>query len=355
MKSFKNVLVITALICLTLITDLSLGGNGDRAGQAGVTELLINPWARSSGWGGINISGSRGVEAMFLNVAGMPFTQRTEISFTHTKWLKGSDINLNAAGFVQKLGEASSLGISIMAMDFGDIQKTTVDQPEGGLGYFSPQFFNISASYAKAFSQSIYGGVTFKILTQSIADVKASGFAFDAGIQYVTGWNEAKDNLKFGITLKNIGSPMKFTGDGLSFRGDPPVDATYLMTIEQRSEKFELPSLVAIGASYDWQLAEAHKLTWAFAFYSNSFTNDQYGLGVEYSFKKLFSVRGGYTYEKKITKAEETMTASKGLSGGVSVDVPLGKEKNKFFGIDYSYRTTEFFDGTHSFGIRFTL
>ncbi|MBK5284896.1 MAG: DUF3308 domain-containing protein, partial [Bacteroidia bacterium] len=31
-----------------------LAGNNDRAGQAGATELLINPWARSSGFGGAN-------------------------------------------------------------------------------------------------------------------------------------------------------------------------------------------------------------------------------------------------------------------------------------------------------------
>jgi hypothetical protein len=329
-------------------------GNGDRAGQAGSSELLINPWARGAGWAGVNIAGSRGVEALFLNVAGLPFTKKTEVYFTHTQWLKGSETNINAGGVALKVGEASAIGIGIVAMDFGDIIETTVDQPEGGLGYYTPQFFNVTASYAKSFSNSIYGGVSFKVISQSIADVKASGFAFDAGIQYVTGWNETSDDLKFGITLKNVGSPMKFTGDGLSFRGNPPVESNYQMTLEQRSERFELPSLVAIGASYDWQLAEQHLLTVAGAFTSNSFTEDQFGLGLEYTFKKLFSVRTGYAYEKDITSAEETLTASKGLAGGLSVDIPLGKS-DKRLGIDYAYRTTEFFDGTHSFGLRLRL
>jgi len=329
-------------------------GNGDRAGQAGSSELLINPWARGSGWAGVNVAGSRGVEAMFLNVAGLPFLEKTEVSFTHTKWLKGSETNINAGGIAMKVGESSAIGVAIVAMDFGDIIETTVDQPEGGLGYFTPQFFNVTASYAKSFSNSIYGGISFKILSQSIADVKSSGFAFDAGIQYITGWNEKADDLKFGITLKNVGSPMKYSGDGLSFRGDPPEESNYQMTLEQRADRFELPSLVAIGVSYDMQLAEQHKLTLAGAFTSNSFTEDQFGLGAQYTFKEMFSLRTGYAYEKDITSADETLTASKGLTGGVTVELPMGKGGKKL-GIDYSYRTTQFFDGTHSFGLRLEL
>ena len=34
--------------------------------------------------------------------------------------------------------------------------------------------------------------------------------------QYLTGDNE---NIHFGIALRNIGPTMKFSGDGLSFRG----------------------------------------------------------------------------------------------------------------------------------------
>ena len=54
------------------------------------------------------------------------------------------------------------------------------------------------------------------MISEQISNVGASGIALDAGIQYVTG---AKDNLKFGISLKNVGPRMSFSGDGLSFRG----------------------------------------------------------------------------------------------------------------------------------------
>ena len=43
----------------------TIAGNKDRSGQAGASELLINPWARSSGWGGVNVANSFGLESIY--------------------------------------------------------------------------------------------------------------------------------------------------------------------------------------------------------------------------------------------------------------------------------------------------
>ncbi len=348
--------IIYSCLAVTLLTGSSqvIAGNEDRAGQAGATELLINPWARSSGWGGINIANVRGLESQFNNVAGLAFTKKTEIGFTYTDWMSGSDVSINAFGLAQKLGETGVLGLGIMSVGFGDIEITTNDLPEGGIGSFKPQFLNIGLSYAKSFSNSIYGGLTVRLISQSSSDVKATGLAFDAGIQYVTGFNEAKDNLKFGISLKNVGTPMKYSGDGLSFRGDPPVSTTYQQTIQSRTEDFELPSLVNIGASYDFKLAENHRLTLVGSFTSNSFTYDQFGVGFEYSFKEMVALRGGYLSEKNIASDQDRLTALTGLNGGISFDLPLGKGGKKI-GIDYSYRSTDLFNGSHGIGARLIL
>ncbi len=217
--------IISSVLTASLILggSAAFAGNEDRAGQAGATELLINPWTRSSGWGGINIANVRGLESQFNNVAGLAFTKKTDVHFSYTDWMKGSDVKINSFGLAQKVGETGVLAIGIMSMSFGDILITTNDLPEGGIGSYKPQYFNLGLSYAKSFSNAIYGGITVRVISESSSDVKAQGVAFDAGIQYVTGFNEAKDNLKFGISLKNVGTPMKFTGDGLSFRGNPPV------------------------------------------------------------------------------------------------------------------------------------
>ena len=345
---------VAALLCV--LPALVFAGNEDRAGQAGASELLINPWARSSGWGGVNIAGVKGVDAMYLNIAGTAFTKSTDVSFTSTEWLSGSSMRINSLGLSQKVGESGALGLYVMSMDVGDIQQTTTENPEGGIGTFSPQFINLGLSYSKAFSNSIYGGIQMKIVSQSINDVKAQGMAFDAGIQYITGTNEDEDNLKFGISIKNVGAPMQYSGDGLSFRGIVPINGNSL-TVEQRSEKFELPSLVNIGVAYDFALAEDHALTAAGSFTSNSFSRDQFVIGAQYGFKEMFMLRGAYTIDASGSESDEDIdevNALTGLSGGLSVQIALGKS-GKTLGIDYSYRASDPFDGSHSFGARISL
>jgi hypothetical protein len=344
-------------IALTIVSIVGPGiqvkaGNPDRAGQAGATELLINPWARSSGWGSCNSGSVHGVEAIFGNVAGVAFTKKTDIVVTHTQWLKGSDVNLNAFGFAQKLGESGALGFAVMAMDFGDIPVTTTESPDGGVGTFSPALVNINLCYSKIFSHSIYGGVNVKVIDESISNVNAGGLAVDAGIQYITGSNEDKDNLKFGIALKNVGTPMKFGGDGLSTRVTTATG--YELTIEQRSAGFEIPSLVNIGVTYDIRIEQDHRVSVAGTFTSNSFSQDQYALGLEYAFKNYFMLRGGFTYEENIFDDDLRTNVYTGPSAGFTVQVPLGKT-GKTFGLDYSYRATNPFSGTHSFGARFSL
>ncbi len=335
-----------------LVTGIAVGGNDNRAGQAGATELLINPWARSAGWMNANTATVRGLDAQFLNVAGTAFTKKTEVGFTHTTWLKGSDVNINAFGLSQHVGEAGALTLGIMSMDFGDIPVTTAEQPEGGLGTYKPQFLNIAVSYAKAFSNSIYGGLAVRIISESVGDVRAQGFAFDAGIQYVTGFNKERDNLRFGIALKNVGAPMRYSGDGLSFKGTTPYGTT--LTVSQKADKFELPSLVNIGGAYDYKIGEMHKLTLAATFFANSFTKDQTNVGLEYGFKKLFNLRVAYSFEKDGSKSDMTTNAYTGLGAGLTVSVPIGKS-GKMLDLDYSYRDTNPFDGTHSFGLVFKL
>jgi len=56
---YLSVVLIAAFIVPATVT--LKAGNKDRTGQAGATELLINPWARSSGWGSANMSRVRGL------------------------------------------------------------------------------------------------------------------------------------------------------------------------------------------------------------------------------------------------------------------------------------------------------
>lgn len=356
MRNMINQKVMASAAAL-LLSAAVFAGNEDRAGQAGATELLINPWSRSSGFAGANSAFCRGLEAQFLNVAGTAFTRKTELLFSRTSWLVGTDIHIAAFGFSQKVGTTGVLGLGIMSMNFGDIDITTTELPEGGIGTYSPQFMNIGLSYAKAFSDNIYGGLNLKVISESISDLSARGVALDAGIQYVTGkW----DQVKFGIALKNVGPRLKFEGDGLSFKAPLPNGNNGTMTVEQRSEPFEIPSLINIGLGYDFYFSadsanrKTHRLTAAGNFTSNSFSKDEIRIGIEYAYKGWLMVRAGYGYEKGITNQDERTSAFTGPTAGFSLELPMGKSGSTF-ALDYSYRFTNPFNGCHAIGARINL
>ena len=157
---------------------------------------------------------------------------------------------------------------------------------------------------------------------------------------------------------------MVFTGDGLSFR---TVNATGVpMTLEYRSQDFEMPTQLSMGVSYTIhikpqvdtvsnKITTDHNIEFSTAFISNSFAYDQFAFGVEYSYKKLFQLRAGYLYEKDITDAISRTIAYTGPSMGASVMIPMNKEKGSFMSIDYAYRTTANFSGIHTIGVRIIL
>jgi len=289
---------------------------------------------------------------MYNNVAGMAFTPNTELIFAYTDWMKGSDIKVMSFGIAQRVSESGVFGLSVMSMNFGEIDITTINL-EGGVGQFSPRYMNIGLSYAKAFSNSIYGGLTLKIINESIADANAQGVAIDAGIQYITGEME---NVKFGISLRNVGPKMVFSGDGFSLKTFVPNNNNQFTTT-QRNAAFELPAQLNIGGAYDF-LFDLSRFTLAANFSSNSFTKDQIILGGEFSFRDYVVLRAAYAYEEGIWETADHVdrtNANSGFSGGLSVQVPLNKEKGSLFGVDYSYRPTIQFKGTHAIGIRFTM
>lgn len=368
MNKISKIVLNSAIGISLLSAGVATAGNPDRAGSAGSGQLLINPWARSTGWGGSNQANAHGLEAMFLNVAGMAFTKKTEVVFSRSSWLGGSGINMNAFGFSQHVGETGVLGLGIVSLDGGDIDITTVDQPEGGIGQYSPLFLNIGLSYAKAFSDNIYGGATLKIVSEQISNISGRGVCLDAGIQYHTG---KYDQFHIGISLKNVGPKMTYRGDGMSFEANITngtqsngTVSGYNATFEQRSASYELPSCLNMGMSYDFLLGVSdsvkasevdHRISVAANYASNSFTYDQYSLGVEYGFKKYLMVRAGYMYEKGILKADTRKTAYTGPTAGLTLQLPFGTEKNKTFALDYSYRFTNPFSGIHSIGARINL
>ncbi|MFZ4545009.1 MAG: PorV/PorQ family protein [Saprospiraceae bacterium] len=345
--------IIHTIILLSSMTAV-FAGNPDRQGQAGVSQVLINPWARSAGLHAMTVATATGVEAIHINPAGGARIASTEIALSHTRYFSGSDININAFGFSKAVGKGGAITVGVMSINVGKLEESKEEL--GGVtgATFTPNIFNLGVGYSYKFENKISVGTMFHGISESIAQVSTFGFSVDAGVQYVTGKN---DNFKFGIALRNIGGAMKFDGQGLTFpTPNREGQYTYNITAQQRSQKFELPSTLNIGASYDIVFNQSARLAVVGQFTSNSFSRDNVGGGLELKFMNLFTLRGGYRHEVGVTATTVDKPVTTGPCGGFSVQVPFKKgNKDTGLGIDYGYQATNPFKGNHSLALRINL
>lgn len=380
----NKIIKYTALTLLMGIVKIYAQGP-TRAGQAGFTQLLINGWGRSSGMGNSYSAGVHGVEAFHLNIAGLGRVTGTELAFSRTAWLGGTGININTFGYGQSVQKGDgAIGISMMSFSIGQIPITTAAQPDGGIGTYKPSISNINLGYAYNFNTQISAGINVKLVSESTPDIRTSGFAFDAGLQYATQLIKEKSKMKtkylndnspaakrasdirFGVSIKNLGGDLKYSGDGLATKSTL-TDKNYVTTTVQRADKTQLPSLINVGLAYDFRLDQKagiywHRLTTAMNFTNNSFSSNQTSLGFEYAYKEILMLRTAFDYEKGIFNYDDRRTAYTGFCLGASVQIPLAKkgvnntrENDNILGVDYSFRATNPFSGTHTFGLRITI
>ncbi len=368
----KNYIYSFGLLSLLVLANGAYAGNPDRSGGAGATQLTINPYARTSGYGGTNSASVRGIESFNLNIAGLAYTKKTEVVFSRMGYLVGAGVAINNLGFAQALGEDGDggvIGLGVASWDFGSIPITTYDNPDGTLPTFSPQVVNLGVAYAKKFSNSITGGFLVRLISEGLHDVRAQGVAFDFGVQYQTNLSPRKnkiknDDFRLGIAVRNIGPDMRFGGDGLSFRAinsNTGADRKAYFA----ADKFNLPTLVNIGLGYDIRLDKSadtyiNRLTFSGNFNYNAFQSNVYGIGVEYAFKEMFMLRGAYniTGDKQLfTKDQKNplyLSPVYGFWSGVTFQVPISKSGTSF-ALDYSYAPTRIFNGMHTVGVRLAV
>lgn len=336
---------------LASVVASAFAGNPDRQGQAGSAQLLINPWARSAGLHAMTVATCRGVEALHINAAAGSRIAGTEFAVSHTNYFSGAGININALGFARKIGKSGALTLGFQSINVGDIEQTREDLGGATGSTFSPNIFNLGIGYAHTFGEKISVGTAIHGVSESTSAVSAFGLSIDAGVQYQAG------NFRFGVALRNIGGAMKFSGQGLTFSTDNPTgEYTYQNTVENRTQKFELPSTLSIGGAYEIPIGSKNSINIIGQFTSNSFSRDNIGGGLEVKVLEYFTLRGGYRYEVGLTSSSVDKAVTTGVCAGFSAQVPLRKgNKDNALGVDYSYQSTNPWNGNHALGLRMSF
>jgi hypothetical protein len=344
-----KIMKLVAALCLValVVPGLVLAGNPSKRGTAGAYELLIPVGARGTALAGTAVASVTGIEAIHWNPAGLSRGwggSAVEAMFSHMEYFAETKMDYGAVAW--NAGDFGSVGLFIRAFSFGDIEETTEQFPEGTGRLFSPSYITFGVSYSKLLTDRISVGFSAKFINESILRTSASGFALDAGVIYYVGGSGPLAGLHFGVTLKNIGPVMQFTGEDLERSALPPGVAagSNAQPLAIPAQSFELPSSFELGVGYDATLAADNRLTLMAQFQNMNFSNDEYRLGAEYAFNEMFFLRGGYGfYDGDVNNFVWGGTFGAGFAyavGGIG------------FVIDYAYQTTETFKGTNTLALR---
>lgn len=342
----KLYITFTVFVALIAISAVALAGGGNRKGTSGADELLVPGGVRGMSMGGSYLSGISGVEAIYWNPAGLSATTNSaEAMFSHNGYL--GDIGVDYFALGVNFSGFGHLGFSVKSLSFGDVLYTTEKTPDGTGATYSPTLVTVGITYSRALTDRIRAGVTANFVTERISRSSASGLAMDIGLQYqgLAGFR----GLQLGVALRHLGPNMKFDGSDL-YRVSQEQGANrdpQLLKVETAG--FQLPTTLEIGIAYTSTLAELHSVTVAGTFQNNNFLDDQYRVGLEYSFRNFFYLRGGYIMAPEADKdALEKSTFIFGGSFGAGIKYDAGDIR---LGVDYGFNASKYFDGQQAISL----
>jgi hypothetical protein len=255
-----------------------------------------------------------------------------------------ADIAVNYGAISANFEGIGVLSLSLKSLAVDEIDVTTTTDPDGTGQTFTPQFFTVGLSFARMLNDRIAVGLTAHLISESMAKVSATGFAFDIGVSYE---NLASINgLSIGIAVKNIGPSMQFSGSGLLIQGSVTDQRRPAQYYQVQTAPFELPASIEFGLGYRRNLDGSNAVQLTGAFQSNNFLDDGYRLGAEYSYQDMFFVRGGLELSQATT---DERTGLYGPTFGAGIHTAMGSVD---LAVDYAYRSMKIFEANHIFSVR---
>ena len=334
--------ITTALILLSVST--LTARNVSKAGTTAARFLTIDVGARGVGMGGAMVSVVNDASAMYWNPSCLAGIVHPQGYFSQTRWIM--DVVNNYVALALPVGDIGTFGLSSTFMTMGEMERTTVNQPDGTGEHFDAASYAIGISYARGLTDRFAIGFTGKYINERIYHCSAHGLAFDVGTIYTTTFN----NLKIGMSISNYGTKMNMSGRDLLIQHDisdlvegnnPNINA------HLNTGSYDLPLLFRFGISVDvLQNIERNRLILAINALHPNDDRESLNLGLEYVFNDLFFLRAGFK-SLFLPDRQEGLTAGAGLV----FKVPgMGKMH-----LDYAYQDAEWFESFQHFTLALEL
>jgi len=344
-------LIIPVLLLMFADTSFAQSGKENPITTA-VPFLRLATDARAAAMGDVGVATTPDANSLFYNGAKTVFNEsKYGVGLTYTPWLSELDLkNINqiSLGAFYKLSDKEAVSFGFRNFNQGTFSFTDATGTE--VSTFKPSDLAIEAGYSRKLSNKSGIGLNIRYIHSKLANNSVnsdykSGSAVAADLSYFY----TKKAWNFGVALTNLGSKIKYGG-----------------------ESSYIPANLALGAAYNKEINSDNKISFAIEFNkllvptppdptnaqkvadynskgvvgswfssfgdapgggSEELKEVQLGLGAEYMYKELFSLRAGYFSENKLKGNRNYFTVGAGLHykvAGINFSylVPTGNNTN---------------------------
>ncbi len=327
-------IVIWAMALIACAATVVESADFTKTGSVGAQFLKVAVGSRYQGLGEASVAVVDDAYSLYWNPAGLASLEGNMVTFTNVNWL--ADIALNYAAIATPVGDFGVLGFSTTLMTMGDMEITTVDQPEGTGDMFGASSFALGVGFGRNLTTRLAFGASIKYVYEKIYNESAGGLAFDFGTQLRTGLR----SLRMGMNIANMGPELKFSGPDLIQDLDGSGATT---TGAVLVDGYELPLTFRLGAAYD--LLDDLNNRWSVAVEAKhpNDNDQQLSLGSEYGYQHKYFLRGGYKFNYE----------EQGLSLGAGLRSRVGEQTQLV--LDYAWSDFGRLESVHRFSVGFTF
>ena len=329
--------------------------------------VSIAPDARGGSMGDCGVASEPDVYSMHYNPAKYTFMEEDlSVGLGYSPWLHNlvPDMNLAYLAFAKKLNSQSAVAATLRYFSCGDI--TFRDETGTDIGTYRPNEWAIDATYSRMLTDYLSGAVAGRFIYSNLTLGKVDGSTFgwsaaaDVAVYYkrpVEWFRDMGADFAWGVSINNIGSKVSYNNSGIkkdfiptTLRFGPSlklqldeynslgfmVDVTKLLVPTPPVYRADTIAYgmdddvsVVVGMIHSFYDAPGY----SFDEYGNKVGKGpfyeelceyNFGIGVEYWYNHIFSVRAGYFNE----------AAMKGNRKYVTLGAAL---KYNVFGLDVSY------------------
>jgi hypothetical protein len=282
---------------------------GNRSGTVSGQFLKLPTNARVSAMGNAQAALAEGASSIGYNPAGILSVTNASFGGTYHQWF--AEITHSFYSVAVNLQEWGTVGMGMTLLTTDDMPVTDQFFPEGTGQMFKSTDVAYTVSYARQISEDFGLGLSAKYIRSYLynSDYRATSFAFDIGSIY----DIPALRTRLGISIANLGKDLKYI-----------------------YEQYSIPSVLRFGARITALREDDHLVYIALQVGRPNDAEEQYNLGVEYTFQNLVSLRTGYRFNYD----------TENWSGGLGLSLQsLGINGS----LDYAYTNYKYLSGTHMF------